>query len=291
MGGTRYVRLCLRDGRGMPICEAAPSSTACRPLSNWRARAYWFVSNNWELVKRSLRHIRRDPDQVSVTVQPLILVIAFRYFFGGAVRTGGTESYINFLMAGIFIETAAISSTTTATSVAADMAEGVMERFRVLPMAKSAVLASHTVAGLARSLIGTVVMVGAGLAVGFRPSAGVGPWAVAIGVTLLVTFSLSWVAAVLGLLARSVEAVQQIAMVLVIPIFASSAFVPTRTMPGWVQVVVVNQPMTQAIDAVRDELLDLPVGDHLGLALAWFGAILVAAFGTAGYLLSRRASL
>ena len=261
-------------------------------LSEQRSAAYWFVSNNWELVKRSLRHIRRDPDQlVSVTVQPLVLVIAFRYFFGGAVRTGGSESYINFLMAGIFIETAAISSTTTATSVAADMAQGVIERFRVLPMAKSAVLTGHTVADLARSAIGMVVMVGVGLAVGFRPSAGVGAWALAIGVTLLVTFSLSWVAAVLGLVAKSVEAVQQIAMVLIIPIFASSAFVPTSTMPGWVQVVAVNQPMTQAIDAVRAELLGLPVDDHLGLAVAWFGAILVAAFAAAGYLFSRRANV
>ncbi|MGO9661309.1 MAG: ABC transporter permease, partial [Acidimicrobiales bacterium] len=174
---------------------------------------------------------------------------------------------------------------------AADMAQGVVDRFRVVPMARSAVLAGHTVAGVARATIGMVVMVGVGLAVGFRPSAGVGAWALAIGVTLLVTFSLSWVAAVLGLLARSVEAVQQVAMVLIIPIFASSAFVPTSTMPGWVQVVAVNQPMTQAIDAVRAELLGLPVGDHLGLALAWFGAILVGAFGAAGYLFSRRANV
>jgi ABC-type polysaccharide/polyol phosphate export permease len=156
---------------------------------------------------------------------------------------------------------------------------------------KSAVLTGHVVADLARSTIGMMVMVGIGLAVGFRPSARVVAWAAAIALTLFVTFSLSWVAAVIGLLGKSVEAVQQFVMVLIIPIFASSAFVPTSTMPGWVQAVAVNQPMTQAIDAVRAELLGLPVGPHFALAVAWFGAILVAAFAAASYLFSRRTNI
>jgi ABC-2 type transport system permease protein len=237
-------------------------------------------------------HIKHDPDQlVSVTVQPVLLVVMFRYFFGGAIRTGSSESYINFVMAGIFIETAAITATTTALSVAADMTQGVIDRFRSLPIATVAVLVGHIVADLARASVGIAVMVGLGLAVGFRPSAGVAGWAAAIGLTLLVTCSLSWVAALLGLLSNSVEAVQQFALVLIIPILASSAFVPASTMPRWLRAVAANQPITQAIDAVRGLLLGTPTGTHLGLAIAWFVGILATASAAAGYLFNKRANM
>lgn len=154
-----------------------------------------------------------------------------------------------------------------------------------------AVLVGHVVADLARASVGIAVMVGLGLAVGFRPSAGVAGWAAAIGLTLLVTCSLSWVAALLGLLSNSVEAVQQFALVLIIPILASSAFVPASTMPGWHRAVAANQPMTQIIDAVRGLLLGTLTRAHLGLAVAWFVAILAAAFAAAGYLFNRRAKM
>jgi ABC-2 type transport system permease protein len=264
---------------------------ASMPIAARRRPAlYWLVSDNAALVRRSLLHIKHDPDQlVSVTVQPVLLVVMFRYFLGGAIRTGSSESYINFVMAGIFIETAAITATTTAVSVAADVTQGVIDRFRALPMATSAVLVGHVVADLARASAGIVVMVCLGLAVGFRPSASVAGWAAAIGLTLLVTCSLSWVAALLGLLSKSVEAAQQFALVLIIPVLASSAFVPASTMPGWLQAVVANQPMSQAIDAVRALLLGMPTGSHLGLAVVWFAGILTAAFTAAGYLFNRRA--
>jgi ABC-2 type transport system permease protein len=256
-----------------------------------RSNFYWLASNHWELAKRSLRHIKHDPDQlVTVTIQPVMLVLLFRYFFAGAIRIGGTENYINFLMAGIFVETAVICATTTATSVSADMTRGVIDRFRTLPMARSAVLGGHVIADLVRSAVGIVVMVGLGLAVGFRPSAGIGSWTTAIGLTLLVTLALSWVAAVIGLLGRSVEAVQQLAMLLVLPIFASSAFVPISSMPGWVQIIAGNEPLTQAIDAVRALLLGTPVGPHLVLTFTWFGGIAIAAYVAANRLVNRRAS-
>jgi ABC-2 type transport system permease protein len=110
-----------------------------------------------------------------------------------------------------------------------------------------------------------------------------------VALTLFVTFSLSWVAAVIGLLSRSVEAVQQFAMVRVIPALASSAFVPTSSMPAWLQVVAANQPITQAVDAARGLLLGQPVGDHLALAVLWLGGILAAAFVAASFLFSLRA--
>jgi ABC-2 type transport system permease protein len=247
--------------------------------------------DSWELTKRCLLHIKRDPDQlVSVTVQPIILVIMFRFLFGGAITTGNGESYINFLMAGIFIETAALTATTTSTGVAADMLTGIIDRFRCLPMISSAVLTGHVVAAVFRSAIGMVVMVGVGFAVGFRPSAGVAGWLAAIGVTVLVAICLSWISAGIGRLGRSVEAVQQFGLVLILPIFFSSAFVPTQTMPGWLQAVAANQPMTKAIDAVRALLLGRPAAGYLWSTLAWFGGILLVVPPLVTVLFHRRAA-
>ena len=167
---------------------------------------------------------------------------------------------------------------TTGTSVAADMTLGIIDRFRSLPMFTSAVLIGHVVADLVRSALGLIVMVLVGLAVGFRPSAGAGGWAAAIAITLLVTFALSWVSAVIGMLGRSVEVVQQLGLVLFLPILASSAFVPTSSFPGPLRAFANDQPFTQAIEAVRALLLHQDPADHVWLALVWFLAITVAAF-------------
>ena len=267
----------------------ATAQTALAPRPVRHSRAFWAASDVWELTKRSLLHIRRDPDQlVSVTIQPVLLVVMFRYLFGGAIDTGVGESYINFLMAGIFVETAALTATTTATSVAADLLSGTVDRFRALPMAKSAVLAGHVIADLARSAVGMAVMVAVGLAVGFRPHASAAGWAAAIALTFLVTFGLSWVSACLGLLGGSVEAVQQFGLVLILPILFSSAFVPTQTMPGWLRAVADNQPMTQAIDAIRGLLLGQPAGHYIDLTLLWFAGILAVSILAARLLFARR---
>jgi ABC-2 type transport system permease protein len=255
------------------------------------SRIFWLASDIWELTKRSLRHIRRDPDQlVSVTIQPVLLVVMFRYLFGGAIRTGSGESYINFLMAGIFIETAALTATTTSTAIAADMLTGTIDRFRSLPMTRSAVLTGHVLSDLVRSAIGMAVMVAVGLAVGFRPGAGPTGWLAAIGITLLVTFSLSWISAGIGLLVSSVETVQQLSMVLIVPLLFSSAFVPTQSMPSWIRIAADNQPMTQAIDAVRALLLGRPAGRYLCSTLLWFSALFAVSCLTANFLLRRRSS-
>jgi ABC-2 type transport system permease protein len=256
-----------------------------------RSALYWGISDTWELVRRSLRHVRNDPEQlVGVTVQPVIIVLLFRFFIGGAIHIGGGESYINFLMGGAFIESAALSALTTGTSVAADMTLGVIDRFRSLPIFKASVLIGHVVADVVRSAAGILIMVLVGLAVGFRPSAGVAGWAAAIGLTLMVTFSLAWVSAVIGLLGGSVEVVQQLGLVLFLPILASSAFVPANTLPGPLRVFADNQPFTQAVDSVRALLLDQPVGDHPWFAIAWFLGIAFIAFVLASSLFARRAS-
>jgi ABC-2 type transport system permease protein len=251
----------------------------------------WVMSAYWEMIKRSLRHIRHDPEQLTnVTMQPVLMVVLMKFVFGGAISTGTHGSYINFVLPGIFIVAAAFAAISTTTSVAADLLDGVVDRFRTLPMAKSAVVTGHVIADLVRSLIGVAVTFAAGYAVGFRPSAGWRAWVAAIAVILLVTLALSWLAALIGLLGKSLEVAQQLAAIIIIPVFLSSALVPSGTMPGWLRVVTANQPITQAVDTLRALLGGQPAGSHLWLAVAEFAGIVVIAFTLATALFKRTAS-
>jgi ABC-2 type transport system permease protein len=259
-----------------------------------RARYYsvaWVASDYWEMTKRSLRHIRHDPEQLgNVTVTPVLLIVLMKFLFGGAITTGTSGSYINFAMPGVFIAAAAFAAVTTTVSVAADMHEGVIDRFRTLPIAKSSVISGHVIADLARCFIGLAVTIGAGYATGFRPAARPGAWAMAVAVILLVTFALSWLAALLGLAGRSVEGAQQLGAIVVIPVFFSSALVPAATMPSWLRVFTGNQPITQAIDTLRALLAGQPPADHLWLTITEFAGIIVIAFVIATVLFRRAAS-
>jgi ABC-2 type transport system permease protein len=256
-----------------------------------RQPAAWVASDYWEMAKRSLRHIRHDPEQLgNVTITPVLLVLLMRFLFGGAINTGTHGGYINFAMPGIFVAAAAFAAASTTVSVAADMHEGVIDRFRTLPIAKGSVITGHVIADLVRSLLGVAVTVGVGYATGFRPSAGIGGWAAAIGVILLVTFGLSWLAALIGLVGGSVEVAQQLGAIVVIPVFLSSALVPAATMPSWLRVITANQPFTQAIDTLRALLAGQPPGSHLWLAAAEFAGIIAAAFTLASVLFRRAAT-
>jgi len=260
----------------------------------WRARstsAAWVASDYWEMAKRSLRHIRNDPEQLgNVTVTPVLLVVLMKYLFGGAISTGTHGSYINFAMPGVFLAAAAFAAVTSTVSVAADMHEGVIDRFRTLPIARSSVITGHVIADLARCFIGLAVTIGAGYATGFRPAAGPGGWALAVAVILLVTFALSWLAVLLGLAGRSVAGAQQLGAIVVIPVFFSSALVPAGTMPSWLRVFTGNQPITEAIDTLRALLAGQPLADHLWLTITEFAGIIVIAFVLATVLFRRAAS-
>lgn len=242
-----------------------------------RSRVYWALADGLVLAKRNLVQIPRVPELlVFATIQPVMFVLLFRYVFGGAIDVGGGTSYVDFLMAGIFVQTVAFGSMTTGVGLAEDLQKGLVDRFRSLPMSRSAVLTGRTVADLARNAFVILVMLVVGLLVGFRPEAGVTGWAAAIGLLLLFSFAFSWIAATIGLLVRSVEAVQQASFIWLFPLtFASSAFVQTDGMPGWLRAFADNQPITQVVDAVRGLLLDQPVGSAGWLALAWCVGILL----------------
>jgi ABC transporter DrrB family efflux protein len=241
-----------------------------------RSKLYWAVADGLVLAKRNLVQIPRVPELlVFATIQPVMFVLLFRYVFGGAIDVGGT-SYVDFLMAGIFVQTVAFGAMTTGIGLAEDLQKGLVDRFRSLPMSRSAVLTGRTIADLARNAFVVVVMLVVGLLVGFRPEAGPLGWAAAIGLLLLFSFAFSWIAATLALLVRSVEAVQQASFIWLFPLtFASTAFVQTDGMPGWLRAFADHQPLTQIIDTVRGFLLDQPVGSAGWQALAWCVGILL----------------
>lgn len=252
------------------------------------SRLYWAMSDSLILIKRSLKHIVKNIDQLlGVALQPIMFMLLFRYVFGGAIETG-TVSYVNFLVAGILVQMAAFGATTTSLSVAADLKRGFIERLKSLPIVSSSVLTGHVVADLVRNIISSLIMIGVALIVGFRPNATFYDWLLILGLLLLFTFAMSWLSAIMGLLAKSVEAVQWISFVFVFPLtFASAAFVPTDTMPKYLRIFAENQPVTHVIEAMRSLMVGTPMGGHGWWAIIWCLAITIVSMPIATILFRR----
>jgi len=247
------------------------------------------LEDSLTMVARSSRHIVRNTDQLLGTFfQPIMFLVLFVYVFGGAIKTSH-ETYINFLLAGIIVQTAAFGSTTTAIGVANDLQKGIMDRFRSLPMFNLAVINGHVVSDLFRNMISTTVMILVGLAIGFRPHASFTDWLVITGVLLLFTLAFSWISAIMGIVAKSVEGVQWLGFVIVFPLtFASSAFVPTAGMPTGLRVFAENQPITQVVNAIRNLMNGIPVGNTVWLSVVWCLGILAVTMPLASYMFRRK---
>jgi len=208
------------------------------------------------ITERNLIGFIRVPQSLFfLSVQPIMFVLLFRYVFGGAIRIPGVD-YVNYLMPGIFVQTAAFGSISTAVGMSEDLQKGLIERFRALPMARSAVLAGRGLADLARAILVIVIMTGVGFAVGFRPHGGLAGFLAGIGILLLFSHSLSWGFSLIGLTAANSETAQVMAFPFIFPLtFASSAFVAVPSLPSWLQAFARNQPVSQVINAVRDLML------------------------------------
>jgi ABC transporter DrrB family efflux protein len=210
-------------------------------------------------------------------VQPMIFTLLFRYVFGGAIAARGIPGgYVNYLLPGVIGQTAAFATMGTAIALAIEAQKGVIDRLRVMPIARSAVLSGRLVADAIRMLITLLVIVGVGYLVGFRFHGGLGQ---AIGMIALAEFfglSMCCVSLFIGLALRQEEAVQAFGMIWLFPLtFISSAFVQTRTMPDWLEAFAVNQPITHVINALRSLALGTPMGDNLWLSLVWLVGIVV----------------
>ncbi|HYT27792.1 MAG TPA: ABC transporter permease [Ktedonobacteraceae bacterium] len=254
-----------------------------------RPRLYWTIADALVLAKRHLIQIPRIPEElVFATIQPIMFVLLFRYVFGGAIAVSGT-SYVNYLMAGIFAQTVIFGATTTGIGLATDLQRGLVDRFRSLPMAKSAVLTGRTLSDLVRNTFVVIVMWSVGLLVGFRPEGLVISWFAAAAILLLTSFAFSWISATIGLLVSSVEAAQSAGFIWLFPLtFASSAFVPTQSMPGWLRAFAEHQPVSLIVNAVRGLLLNKPDVTTIWQALAWCVGILVVFIPLAVWAYGRR---
>jgi ABC transporter DrrB family efflux protein len=260
-----------------------------RPTPLARPALYWTVADAITLGKRHLIQIPRSPEElVFSTIQPVMFVLLFRYVFGGAINTGNID-YVNYLMAGIFAQTVLFGSTTTGIGLANDLQRGLVDRFRSLPMAKSAVLTGRTLSDIVRNTFIIIVMWVVGLLVGFRPEGNALSWLGAIALLILVSFAFSWISATIGLLVRSVEAVQSAGFIWLFPLtFASSAFVETKTMPNWLRAFAEHQPVTLLVNAVRGLLLNRPDALTIWQSLVWCIGILIVFFPVAVWAYGRR---
>jgi ABC-2 type transport system permease protein len=242
------------------------------------------------MVKRNLLRILRLPQLLFFSsIQPIIFLLLFTYVFGGAITRGTDIAYIDFLLPGILVQTAVFGSTQTAIGLTEDLAAGVIDRFRSLPMARSAVLTGRTISDLVRNAAVTVILITVGSIIGFRIGGSVLEAGLGVAIALLFGFSISWSMAALGLWVKSAETAQTASFVLIFPlVFASSIFVPTESMPGWLQGFAEKQPVSVVADTVRALMGGLPVGSLVIESLLWIAAIL-AVFVPLGVRLYRRA--
>jgi len=241
-----------------------------------RSRVGWIVADALAVTQRNLIAYVRIPQALFFsTLQPIMFVLLFRYAFGGAIPISGT-AYVNYLLPGIFAQAVTFGSVNTAIGLADDASKGLIDRFRSLPMAPSAVLAGRTLADLCRNVFVVLLMTAVGYLVGFRVQTNVAGYVAGFLLVLGFSYALSWGAAVLAMGAENGETASLMLFPIIFPFtFASSAFVPTASMPGWLQAFANNQPVTQVINAVRALMLGGPTADKVLHAVLWIVGMLV----------------
>lgn len=225
-------------------------------------------------IGRSLRHsIRNAEAMITAMMLPIMLMLLFTYVFGGALDPSG--QYVDYVVPGIILLCAGFGSSSTAVDVSQDMTNGIIDRFRTMPIQSISVITGHVVASLARNMLATFVVIAVALLVGFRPSAGLLDWILAIGLIALFIFAFTWLYAAIGLVAGSPAAAGSYGFALLFLPYLSSAFVPTETMPTWLQGVASNQPITPVIESIRGLLTGGSIQDHIGWAIGWCLFILI----------------
>lgn len=234
------------------------------------------------LTGRSLRHILRSPDTIITTaVTPIALMLLFVFVLGGAIDTGAAGSYIDYMLPGILLITIASGIAYTSYRLFLDLQGGIVERFQSMPIARSSVLWAHVLTSLVAYLVSVAIVVGVAFALGFRTGASVGAWLAVIGILVLFTLSLTWLAVIAGLSAKTVDGASAFSYPLIFLPFISSAFVPTSTMPGPVAWFAEYQPVTSIVDTIRALFAGEPVGSAIWVALAWLVGLLLVAYGFA----------
>jgi ABC-2 type transport system permease protein len=245
------------------------------------------MSDALTLAGRDIRLSLRQPDALlTALLLPVMLMLMFVYLFGGAIETG-TE-YVTYVVPGVILLCVGFGAATTAVSVSQDMKGAIVDRLRAMDVGGPAILSGHVTASAMRNAASTVLVLGVALLIGFRPSAGPLDWLAVGGVLLAYALAMSWLAAAIGLLARSPEAANGFTFVVAFLPYASSAFVPVDTMPSWIQGFAEHQPVTPVTETVRALLLGGSAGAEALTALAWCAGILALSVAVSGVLLRKR---
>jgi ABC-2 type transport system permease protein len=242
------------------------------------------------MLRRNLKRMLRYPSMtVTLVGMPVIFLLLFVYVLGGTLGagiggvSGGRGEYVNYVAPAIILMTITSAVQGTSISIAMDMTEGIIARFRTMHIARVSVLTGHVLGSVIQAMISLVIVIGVALLVGFRPSAGVAEWLATAGFLVVVTFALVWLAVALGQVSKSVEAASNVGMPLVLLPFLGSGFVPTDSMPAGLRWFAEYQPFTPIIETLRGLLTDKPLGNNAWLALVWCAVIALG-----GYLWSKR---
>jgi len=242
------------------------------------------------MLRRNLRHMQRYPSMTLLILgMPVVFLLLFVYVFGGTLGAGlggvagGRAVYVNYVTPGILLLTVAAAAQATAISVAMDMTEGIIARFRTMAISRASVLTGHVLGSMIQSLLGVAIVAGIAAAIGFRPTASLTEWIAAIGVLAMVSFALIWLCAALGLVSKSVETASNLPMFLLLLPFLGSGFVPTDSMPTGLRWFAEYQPFTPVNETLRGLLTGTPIGSNAVIAVAWCAGIALL-----GYLWARR---
>jgi ABC-2 type transport system permease protein len=236
------------------------------------------LTDSTTMLRRVLKQTTRNPTTLIMSVVlPGVLLLLLDYGFGGAIQAGSGR-YVDYLVPGILLMGASYSASATAVAVATDSSQGIIDRFRTMAIARSAVLTGHVIGSVVRSLLGTALVVLLGIAIGFRPTTDPVRWVEALGLVALMLFAIAWISTGIGLATGNATGAASLAGLFQLLPFLSGAFVPTETMPGWLQAFAANQPMTHIVTALRGLLTGRPVGEHGWLAVAWCAGLTVVGF-------------
>jgi len=244
------------------------------------------VRDSATMLRRELRHMRRYPSMtLMIIAMPVIFLLLFVYVFGGTMGAGigggpgaGRAVYVNFVTPGILLITVAGGATSTAVSVAMDMTEGIVARFRTMAISRASVLTGHVTGAVIQALLSVGVVIGVAYLAGFRPTAGAAGWLATIGVLALFIVGITWLAVALGLISKTAEGASNVPMPLLILPFLGSGFVPTASMPAGLRWFAEYQPFTPVINATRDLLFGHPAGNSVIIAIAWGAGITLVSY-------------
>lgn len=257
---------------------------------NTQPSLYWKLNDHFVMAGRCIRHLTRNLDNLLIVIiLPVMMMLLFATVFGGAIQIGGDGNYVNYIVPGILLICIGYSASTTAVSVNTDLSQGIVDRFRSMPIAKSAFITGHVIASVFRNIVSTTVLIMAAFIMGFAPMASLAEWLLIALILLLYAVAMTYLSTIFGLLAKTPEGAGAFGFVMLFLPYLSSAFVPLETLPIALRIFAENQPITILVEALRSLLSSTPTSHSLG-AILWCLGIMVVSALIAGQLFKHKAS-